>query len=403
MATSNVFVLSEQPPLLGKISSSRAGAQIREFLTARKRYNRRHSGGTVVLPSLQQLMEEDDLEQIRVIMTARFTKEDRERYPVEYVQRDTEEESDLEEEESDSEEGSDEEDLARLAGIQAREVFTERKKSASRVGNLSRGMSKNKRDSESTVRISSSEKIKKRREQFEREIFEEKNLLEALRYIFGPKNLVQGVEALRAIRMESNSLPYRSLQESAEYVAHFQETLEWVGDFKPSSKMVKQLFIKGVQPKELQEELSLREIKSLEVLQDTFAEIFYENYSSIQRLGAAGAMRGDEKKTDTGTRVRDTQGKTGFTRDGGSFRKGMIWTPKRDEDQRTPAGGPAPVTPKKTGDKLAFYAIKRDISPTLVRQNLAGAPERSCVMSVTSRVIWLTHARPEQEVSGPLE
>jgi hypothetical protein len=299
-------------------------------------------------------MEEDDLEQIRVIMTARFTKEDRERYPVEYVQRDTEEESDLEEEESDSEEGSDEEDLARLAGIQAREVFTERKKSASRVGNLSRGMSKNKRDSESTVRMSSSEKIKKRRELFEREIFEEKNLLEALRYIFGPKNLVQGVEALRAIRMESNSLPYRSLQESAEYVAHFQETLEWVGDFKPSSKMVKQLFIKGVQPKELQEELSLREIKSLEVLQDTFAEIFYENYSSIQRLGAAGAMRGDEKKTDTGTRVRDTQGKTGFTRDGGSFRKGMIWTPKRDEDQRTPAGGPAPVTPKKTGDKLCF-------------------------------------------------
>ena len=162
MATSNVFVLSEQPPLLGKISSLRAGAQIREFLTARKRYNRRHSGGTVVLPSLQQLMEEDDLEQIRVIMTARFTKEDRERYPVEYVQRDTEEESDLEEEESDSEEDSGEEDLARLAGIQAREVFTERKKSASRVGNLSKGMSKNKRDSESTVRISSSEKIKKK-------------------------------------------------------------------------------------------------------------------------------------------------------------------------------------------------------------------------------------------------
>ena len=55
MATSNVFVLTEQPPLLGKIASARAGAQIREFLVARKKYIRRHKDGNVVVSSLDQL------------------------------------------------------------------------------------------------------------------------------------------------------------------------------------------------------------------------------------------------------------------------------------------------------------------------------------------------------------
>ncbi len=350
MATSNVFVLTEQPPLLGKISSSRAGAQIREFLTARKKYSRRHSGGAVVLPSLQQLMEEDDLEQIRVIMTARFTKEDRERFPLEYAQREVEDEEEL-----DSEEGSDDEDLARLASIQVGEAFTERKKSASRIGKESKEIGENKQVVENTVRICAAEKIKKRREEFEKGIFEEKNLMDALRYIYGPKNLVQGMEALRAIRMEASSSPYRSLQESAEYVAQFQEALDWVGNFKPPAKIIKQLFIKGVQPRELQEELSLREIRSLEVLQDTFAEIFYDNYASIQRLGAAGAMRGDDKRTDSGTRSRerDNSGRGGINRDGWNPKRGMSWSIKReDEPKTTPVGVSSPATPKKTAEKL---------------------------------------------------
>jgi len=78
MATSNVFVLTEQPPLLGKIASARAGAQIREFLVARKKYIRRHKDSNVVIPSLDQLMEEEDLEQIRVVMTALYLKRDKE-------------------------------------------------------------------------------------------------------------------------------------------------------------------------------------------------------------------------------------------------------------------------------------------------------------------------------------
>ena len=97
MAQSNIFVVTEQPPLLGRIVSERAGLQIREFAAARQKYQRRHQGGNIQIPGLAQLMEEEDLEQIRVVMTARFQKEDREKFPEQY-QRRAREEADSDEE-----------------------------------------------------------------------------------------------------------------------------------------------------------------------------------------------------------------------------------------------------------------------------------------------------------------
>ena len=91
MATSNVFVVTEQQPLLGRIRSQDAGAQIRKFMAERQKYQRRHGKGKEQLPTLDQLMEEEDLEQIRVVMTARFSREDRERFPKEYARRAQEE------------------------------------------------------------------------------------------------------------------------------------------------------------------------------------------------------------------------------------------------------------------------------------------------------------------------
>ena len=102
MAQSNVFVVTEQPPLLGRIISGRAGAQIREFAMARKRYQRRYQSKNVQMPELSQLMEEEDLELIRVVMTARFQKEDREKFPEQY-QRRAREEADSDEEDEEEE------------------------------------------------------------------------------------------------------------------------------------------------------------------------------------------------------------------------------------------------------------------------------------------------------------
>ena len=103
MAQSNVFVVTEQPPLLGRIISGRAGTQIREFAMARQRYQRRYQSKNVQMPELSKLMEEEDLEQIRVVMTARLQKKDREKFPEQY-QRRAREEADSDEEEEEEEE-----------------------------------------------------------------------------------------------------------------------------------------------------------------------------------------------------------------------------------------------------------------------------------------------------------
>ena len=105
MAQSNISVVTEQPPLLGRIVSERAG--LREFAAARQKYQRRHQGGNIQIPGLAQLMEEEDLEQIRVVMTARFQKEDREKFPEQY-QRRAREEADSDEEEEEEEEEAEE-------------------------------------------------------------------------------------------------------------------------------------------------------------------------------------------------------------------------------------------------------------------------------------------------------
>ena len=69
--------------------------------------------GKEQLPTLDQLMEEEDLEQIRVVMTARFSREDRERLPKEYARRAQEEaHSDAED---DDEEDDEKEEIRKLS------------------------------------------------------------------------------------------------------------------------------------------------------------------------------------------------------------------------------------------------------------------------------------------------
>lgn len=352
--TNNLFVLTEQPPLLGKIISARAGAQIRDFLMARRKYVRRHGENNMALPSLAQTMEENDLDQIRIVMTARFVRMDREAYSEEYIQREAEEQ------ESDESEGDEsDDDLRRLASIQVEETFTEQRKSGKKKGKLRKQDNKVSNKKNKDRRVRAAEKIRERRDEFEKSIFEENNLVEALRYIYGPKNLVQGVEFLRAIRMDRGLAPYRSLQEAAEYVARFQEALEWVGEYRPASKVIRQIFIKGIQPQELQEELNLREIRNLGMLQDTFTEIYFENHSSLIRLGAAGALKTEERAEHNAYRNRnkiDKPVQAPIEKSAvWSARREATWTPRREgtpETYKETRGNM--VTPKKPTEKLCF-------------------------------------------------
>ena len=82
-ATTSVFVLTEQPPYLGNIKKDGAAEQIRLFLMARKRWARRQAKGTA-LPTLSQLMEESDVNSLCTISLARFKREDKLTFAIEY-------------------------------------------------------------------------------------------------------------------------------------------------------------------------------------------------------------------------------------------------------------------------------------------------------------------------------
>ena len=62
-AKNSIFVLTEQPPLLGTIREKGAADQIKSFLVARKKWARRQAKGAA-LPTLVQLMEESDIKSV---------------------------------------------------------------------------------------------------------------------------------------------------------------------------------------------------------------------------------------------------------------------------------------------------------------------------------------------------
>ena len=82
-ATTSLFVLTEQPPYLGNIKNIGATEQIRLFLIARKRWIRRQPKDAT-LPTLSQLMEENDVNSLCTIALARFKREEKVAFAAEY-------------------------------------------------------------------------------------------------------------------------------------------------------------------------------------------------------------------------------------------------------------------------------------------------------------------------------
>ena len=207
--TSNLFVLRENPPELGKIvgDAEDAALMIRAFLIKRRKFIKRHKDSEVKIPSLAQMMEEEDLEQISRVAVARFKSLDKMAHPEEYRQRDREDEdnqvneerSDEDEDEEDEDEGSSKGDGRTRGGTNLSEVLESESKESSDA-------------SSDRYLITAGRLIKNRLIAFEKQVFSEENILATLRWMYGPKSLVQAHELLKSIKMSKNGAPYRSLQ-----------------------------------------------------------------------------------------------------------------------------------------------------------------------------------------------
>ena len=328
-AMNSIFVLTEQPPLLGTIRERGAADQIKSFLVARKKWARRQAKGAA-LPTLVQLMEESDVDLLSTIAIARFQQEDEMAYPAEYKdragalsQRDVERFwiSD------DDEDGAEEEDnTSNLLGI----AVSPRKESATR------------RDSNLYKRVSrqdaASEAIEKRRQEFEETMLDDDNLLALLSVVYGPKSKVESLTLLEGIRMSSEA-PYHSLQTAAEYLNEFKDCVRWIRgtEHRLTDKQLTKQFIKGVQPAKFRKELELLEIESFITLVDNFNKIYYKHHQSICSVIAAGGIVDSPSKAGE----RSSAGKDGAER-------GRWRGPKPDVSSVTVDGTPSVPTATKS-------------------------------------------------------
>ena len=77
-------MLTEKPPTLGRIDGKRAGDQIQEFLRELAKYVRLHVREGVQIPHLKQLMEQEDVEMLRIVLTGLFEEDERALHPDDY-------------------------------------------------------------------------------------------------------------------------------------------------------------------------------------------------------------------------------------------------------------------------------------------------------------------------------
>ena len=254
--------------------------QIRVFLLKRRKYIRRHKDSEVKIPTIDKLMEEEDLEQLSRAAVARFKSLDKLAHPEEYRQRDREDEESSDESDDSDEEGdesSDEDDRARGA--------TNLREALEGEGGEHSDVSSERHT------LTAGKLIKNRLRVFEKQVYTEENIIATLRWMYGPKSMVEADNILKACKMNKNVAPYRSLQYSTEYSTKFEETLQWIHDFKPDSKTIRETFIKGVYPPELQQELTLLKIKKLDRLIETFHETYYDNFESLRELETKGVVK----------------------------------------------------------------------------------------------------------------
>lgn len=190
-SSAKVFVVTEQPPLLGRIEGARAGEQIQEFLVLWERWKRRHGGEGVAIPTLDKLMEEEDLDMIRVILLGEFLQDDERLHPEEYRARDADDDEPEELNALDEALALAERRAAARAARRGDDGAIPLSTNLESAAQGGRPRAAAPSASKKAKREIASELIQARLNKFEKMMFAEENLLAALRQIYGPQTLWQ--------------------------------------------------------------------------------------------------------------------------------------------------------------------------------------------------------------------
>ena len=282
-SATNVFVLTDKPPTLGRIDGERAGAQIQQFLRELAKYKRRHAEDGVQIPRLDQLMEEEDLEMLQTMLTGLFEQDDVALHPDDYRIVD----------------GSDDDEEPDDAQAVALRRRAARATTRGETINLSDILTKETEEKASaaaavTPRLSrktqAQNRIDERRASFEKSMFSEASIIGGLRIVYGPQNFQQAGAILKEIKMEKFVKHYRTPQPAIDYCTRFDTALQWIVDIGLSQKTIIKQFIEGVQPSDLSSELKLREFRDFKTLRNFFAKTYFENHQNLNKLKNSGAF-----------------------------------------------------------------------------------------------------------------
>ena len=371
MATStNVFVLTDQPPTLGRIDSTRAGDQIQQFLRDLAKYKRRHEHDGVAIPQLNQLMEEEDLEMLRIILDDLFVQDDKDLHPEEYrvlEDEDEEEQNDLQAMASRRRAAraalrGDPVDLSTTLAEEEAEGSSTRKSIASFTRQVQKARAQ--------------KAIEERRRAFDKKIFSEESLVAGLRMLYGPQNFQQADAVLKLVKMDKKGPHYRSPQPAIEYIAQFDLALEWIADINLSQKVIIKQFIKGVQPADLSRELELQEFKSYQNLKNQFARVYLDNHRSFKKLGAIGAFDdfsgGSNKKIDSPASTGSKSQKSSVS--GTDATAKSRWTKATEEQPQKEPTKEAKGTATPVSDKTCFHCQRKGHIATNCPDRAAGTP-----------------------------
>ena len=230
-STTNVFVLSDKPPALGRIDGARAGEQIQQFLRDRAKYERRHANDGTQIPRIDQLMEEEDLEMLRIMLTGLFGQDDLALHPEDYRILDG---RDDDEELDDAEAVAMRRRAARAAArgesIPLSDVLPEKATGSAGVAAADPPRPSRK--------IQAQKRIDDRRAAFEKNIFSEASIIGGLRTVYGPQNFQQAGAVLSEIKMEKKFKHYRTPQPAIDYCVRFDTALQWIADIGLSQNII---------------------------------------------------------------------------------------------------------------------------------------------------------------------
>ena len=237
-STTNVIVLTDKPPTLGRIDSERAGGQIQDFMRAYAKFKRRHAKDGVQIPSVEQSMEEEDLDVLQTMLTSLFDQDEKVLHPEDY---------------RDLEGSDDEEELDDAQALAARRRVA-RAAARGEVISLSEALPSGEADDKvsaaaATPRPSrkkqAQKRIKDRRTTFEENIFSDDSIMGGLRLIYGPQNFQQAGQVLSEIKMKKNGPHYRTSQPAIDYCARYDAALQWITDIPLSQNAIINYLLKA--------------------------------------------------------------------------------------------------------------------------------------------------------------